>query len=54
MFLAKITGVIPKGMNLPAAPVETREFEKVTVAKQWLLGEALTNFPIPVERMEIL
>jgi hypothetical protein len=26
MFLAKITGVIPREMDLPTAPVETREF----------------------------
>jgi hypothetical protein len=35
MFKATITGVIPKGSNLTAAPVETREFDNVTVAKQF-------------------
>jgi hypothetical protein len=53
MFLARITGVIPKGMNLPAAPVETREFDNITAAKQWLLGEALTNLPTPVYTVQV-
>ncbi|WP_439408612.1 hypothetical protein ACNJX9_09865 [Bradyrhizobium sp. DASA03076] len=53
MFLAKITGVIPKGMNLPAAPIETREFDNITAAKQWLLGEALSNLPTPVNNVEV-
>lgn len=53
MFLAKITGVIPKGVNLLAAPEETREFDSITAAKQWLLGEALTNLPTPVKTVEV-
>ncbi|MEW6639966.1 MAG: hypothetical protein AB1586_05635 [Pseudomonadota bacterium] len=53
MFLAKITGVIPRGADLPAAPVETREFSDITKAKQWLLGEALTNLPTPVHSIEV-
>ena len=53
MFKATITGVIPKGVNLSATPVETREFENVTAAKQWLLGEALSNLPTPVEKVEV-
>jgi hypothetical protein len=39
MFVVNITGVIPRGMSLPAAPVESREFSNITQAKQWLLGE---------------
>lgn len=53
-FLAKITGVVPKGSNLPAPPVETREFDNLTAAKQWLFGEALTNLPTPVDNIEVL
>ncbi|SFN37881.1 hypothetical protein SAMN05216573_11257 [Bradyrhizobium sp. Rc3b] len=53
VFLAKITGVIPQGMNLPAPPVEMREFDNITTAKQWLLGEALTNLPTPVNNIEV-
>jgi hypothetical protein len=53
VFLAKITGVVPKGTNLTAPPVETREFDNITAAKQWLLGEALTNLPTPVNSIEI-
>lgn len=53
-YLAKITGVTPKGLNLKEAPVETREFDNITAAKQWLLGEALTNLPTPVNNIEVL
>ncbi|WP_213737035.1 hypothetical protein [Bradyrhizobium sp. dw_411] len=53
MFTAKITGVIPKGMNITSAPVETREFDNITAAKQWLLGEALSNLPTPVSTVEV-
>ncbi|WP_315711648.1 MULTISPECIES: hypothetical protein [unclassified Bradyrhizobium] len=53
VFLAKITGVIPKGMNLRAAPVQTQEFDNITAAKQWLLGEALTNLPTPINNVEV-
>jgi hypothetical protein len=35
------------------APVETREFTDLTAAKQWLLGEALTNLPTPVNNIEV-
>jgi hypothetical protein len=52
MFRATITGVIPKGMQLSAAPVETREFDNITAAKQWLLGEAL-NLPTPVYSVQV-
>ncbi|KJC62174.1 hypothetical protein UP10_02040 [Bradyrhizobium sp. LTSPM299] len=53
MFRATITGVIPKGMQLSAAPVETRDFDNITTAKQWLLGEALTNLPTPVYSVQV-
>jgi hypothetical protein len=53
MYLAKITGVIPKGMDLKEAPVETREFANLVEAKQWLLGEALTNLSTPVNNIEV-
>jgi hypothetical protein len=53
MFTAKITGVIPKGMSLPAAPVETKQFASLVEAKQWLLGEALYNLHTPVEKVEV-
>jgi hypothetical protein len=52
-YLAKITGVTPKGLNLKEAPVETREFDNITAAKQWLLDEALTNLPTPVNNIEV-
>ena len=53
MFLAKITGVIPKGMSLPAAPVETKKFPSRAEATEWLLGEALNNLPTPVSTVEV-
>jgi hypothetical protein len=53
MFLAKITGVIPKGMSLPAAPVETKEFSAQAEATEWLLDEALNNLPTPVSSVEV-
>jgi len=53
MFLAKITGVIPKGLLLPAAPVETKKFPSRAEATEWLLGEALNNLPTPVNTVEV-
>ena len=53
MLLAKITGVIPQGMSLPAAPVETKEFSTQAEATEWLLGEGLNNLPTPVHSVEV-
>jgi hypothetical protein len=53
MFLAKITGVIPKGMSLATAPVEMKEFSSRGEATEWLLGEALNNHPTPVHCVEV-
>ncbi|MCA6116908.1 hypothetical protein J6524_18775 [Bradyrhizobium sp. WSM 1738] len=53
MYFAKITGVIPKGMDLTEPPEEMRLFKDLTEAKQWLLGEALTELPTPVHMIEI-
>ena len=54
MLIAKITGVIPKGMPLPAAPIETKEFSTQAEATEWLLGEALSSLPTPVHSVEVL
>lgn len=52
-YFAKITGVIPKGMDLKEAPTETQIFKDLTQAKEWLLGEALNELPTPVHSVEI-
>ncbi|WP_157043485.1 hypothetical protein [Nitrobacter hamburgensis] len=54
MFIAKIVGVIPKGMSLTVAPSETREFATQSEAVDWLLGEALSSLPTPVNSVEVL
>lgn len=59
MFIARLTGVFPKGVKgfepIPGVqePVETKEFPSEASAKAWLLGDGLHNFRWPIYSVEI-
>lgn len=60
MFIAKLTGVFPKGVKgfdpIPGLkePTETKEFTSQEAARAWLLGDGLHEFRWPIHSVEIL
>jgi hypothetical protein len=56
MFVAKLTGVFPRGDVVPVGvkePIETKDFSTESAAIEWLTGEGLRNFPWPISCAEL-
>jgi hypothetical protein len=56
MFVAKLTGVFPRGVEPPSGvrePVETKDFSNESDARAWLIGEGLQDFPWPISCAEL-
>jgi hypothetical protein len=56
VYLAKLTGVFPEGMEHPRGihePTETRQFDDPDDAREWLFGVGLQSFAWPIAHVEL-